>query len=394
MPDPIPVPAGSAYVHIPFCVRKCSYCDFCSYPGQSGEVRADYAAALIREIRAAARWAGGPEGPGRVPLETVFVGGGTPTVLTGRQLASILDELRHGFGLAADPEITLEANPGTVDAEKLERCRDAGFNRISFGLQAVQPSLLGILGRIHSADDFTRSVSLAAAAGFRSISADIMVGLPGQTLSDLDETISIVLSQPVDHVSFYSLILEDGTPLKDQCDRQPWLLPDEEAERAQYHRVVQRLAASGFVHYEISNAARPGHECRHNKVYWQALEYYGFGVAAHSYLGGIRRSNTTGLPTYLSAWAQEHPDPFAAAEVLERLDQPGIMKEAMLLGLRMTEGVSHADFQNRFGVRLMDVFGDEVGSLCARGLLTSDSAGVRLTGSGLDLANQVFMAFV
>ncbi|HAL73738.1 MAG TPA: coproporphyrinogen III oxidase [Clostridiales bacterium] len=394
MPDQFKKAVSAAYIHIPFCVRKCTYCDFCSYPGQTAATIDIYSKALANEIIAAAHWAESTNGPGCRPLDSVFVGGGTPTLMSGQQLSGILHALAQNFGLSDSCEITLEANPGTVTADSLSQCRAAGFNRISLGLQAVQPRLLNLLGRIHSCEDFDRSVRLATDAGFQSINADIMVGLPGQTLADIDETVDFLLRQPVDHVSFYSLILEDGTPLKARCELEPGLLPDEEAERAQYHRVRQRLIHAGFNHYEISNAARRGHECRHNLVYWHALGYYGFGTAAHSCLQGIRRGNAESLESYLSTWRSVQADPFAAATILEELDTLAEMKEVMMLGLRLISGVRDADFYSRFGQHFFDVFPDEINRLTARGLLTSDSEHIRLSELGLDLANQVFMEFV
>ncbi len=385
-------PDVAAYVHIPFCVRKCTYCDFCSYPGQSPEKRLAYCVALQREIAAVARAAGDGQ-----PLDTVFFGGGTPTVLTGEQLAAQIVAIRNNFGLASDGEFTLEANPGTVTADGLRRCREAGFNRISFGLQAIQPALLAMLGRIHNRDDFAAGVAMATAAGFASINADIMFGLPGQTLDDVAATVDFLLTQPVDHVSFYSLSLEEGTPLHALCQRQPDLLPDEETERAQYRLIRQKLQAAGFEHYEISNAARPGHQCRHNLVYWQARPYYGFGVAAHSLLAGVRRGNTDDLDAYLAIWlpgGAGDRDAFAAATVLEIVDEAESRNEAMLLGLRLLKGVSFAEFNERFGVGLLECFGCEVESLRARGLVIVDDKCVRLSELGLDLANQVFMKFV
>jgi oxygen-independent coproporphyrinogen III oxidase len=390
-------PAGSAYVHIPFCVRKCSYCDFCSYPGQSAAKQADYTAALLREIAAAGCWARGADGPATRPLDTVFVGGGTPTVLPAEQLSAILAALRRELGLAGDGEFTLEANPGTVDDAGLRACRQAGFNRISLGLQAIQPHLLDILGRIHTRDDFVAGVVLAKDCGFQSINADIMFGLPGQTTRDVADTVDFLLDMPVDHLSFYSLSLEEGTPLKALCDARPELLPDEETEREQYHLIIERLVKAGFVHYEISNAARPGRTCRHNLVYWQGRSYFGFGVAAHSFLQGVRRGNTVGLDDYLQAFRPVEPgavDPFAAAELLETLDARSAMNEMMMLGLRLLAGVAWRDFADRFGVGLMDVFGPRIAALKKRGLLETDETGVRLSRAGLDLANQVFMEFV
>jgi len=314
------------------------------------------------------------------------------------QLAGILAALDQAFGLAESGEFTLEANPGTVDAAGLELCRRAGYNRISFGLQAVQPHLLKLLGRIHDWNDFTASVNMAVRAGFLSINADIMIGLPRQTINDVAQTLDSLLQLPVDHISFYSLSLEDGTPLQKICARDPGLLPDEETERAQYHLVRQTLLQAGFEHYEISNAARPGHRCRHNQVYWHGGPYYGFGVAAHSFTGQIRRGNTSDLAAYLAAWNDQDPanppQAFAAARVLETIGRNEAQKEMMLLGLRLLDGVDFTDFAARFGCDLRDCFGGQLRELTRRGLLQADNRGVRLTLTGLDLANQVFMEFV
>lgn len=388
--------AMAAYVHIPFCVRKCLYCDFISYPGLTADVQQAYCAALLREIGQAADWAGRQGKPGLSgPLRSVFVGGGTPTVLAPDLLTGILSALQACFGLDPAGEFTLEANPGTVTAASLAVIRQGGFNRISFGLQAAQPALLGRLGRIHGPGDFAASVKMAADAGFTAINADIMIGLPEQTLADVVETLQLVLSLPVDHVSFYSLILEDGTPLKTWCEAHPDSLPDEQLEREQYHLLRQLLKKEGFEHYEISNAARPGCRCRHNLVYWQGKAYYGFGVAAHSYLSGIRRSNTTDLNTYLGQFGPASGEgAFPAGQVEEVIDQREAEKEMLLLGLRLLEGVRYADFSQRFGADLRDRFGRQISQLTKRGLLESDPDGIRLSAAGLDLANQVFCEFV
>lgn len=378
----------AAYVHIPFCVQKCSYCDFVSFANQTATDQAAYSLALQREIAAFGD---------RQKLETVFVGGGTPTILPAKELAAILHALEAAFGFTEDGEYTLEANPGTVTQEGLIQCRQAGFNRISFGLQAVQPNLLSTLGRIHSSTDFTASVNMAVKAGFQSINADIMFGLPDQTLDDVAETVEFVLSQPIDHVSFYSLSLEDGTPLQAICAREPERLPSEETERAQYQLIRQTLQGAGFEHYEISNAALPGKQCRHNLVYWQARSYYGFGAAAHSLIQGVRRANTSDLKVYADVWRPDgngDHDQFAAAQILEKLDQNETRKEVMLLGLRLLAGVSNQDFRDRFGIDLRACFAGQIELLVRRGLLAEDQTGVRLTPLGLDLANQVFMEFV
>ncbi len=389
--------ATAAYVHIPFCVRKCSYCDFVSYPGQSLATRQAYQAALLREIGLAAHWAASqPSAVADGPLRTVFFGGGTPTVLAPEQLTGILQALDQGFGLAPDGEFTLEANPGTVSAAGLATLRRGGFNRISFGLQASQPALLARLGRIHGPEDFQASVQMAAQAGFASINADLMFGLPDQTLDDIAQTLRLVLSLPVNHVSFYSLTLEEGTPLQAWCEANPGHLPDDDAERAQYDLIRGTLRQAGFEHYEISNAARPGQRCRHNLVYWAGLPYYGFGAAARSYLQGVRRANPDDLPAYLEQYgpgsAASQPGP--AGRIEEIVDRKEAEKEMLLLGLRLLEGVRYADFAERFGSDLRDRFSGQIGDLTRRGLLEANESGIRLTAIGLDLANQVFGAFV
>jgi oxygen-independent coproporphyrinogen-3 oxidase len=281
----------------------------------------------------------------------------------------------------------MEANPGTTSPESLAICRQAGFNRISFGLQSASPRLLRSLGRIHDADDFVRSVRMAAAAGYDRISADIMFGLPDQDEQDLDETLQLIFSLPINHVSFYGLILEEGTPLHEAYHRRPGSvrLPDDEEERSQYHLIRHQLAARGFGHYEISNSAQPGQQCRHNLVYWRGLPYMGFGVAAHSYLAGMRRANPTTLEEYAGTWQPE---------VLERVSQDEGMKEMLLLGLRLVDGVSADDFYGRFGRSLDERFPNELGDLQTRGLIVRDHGKVRLSERGLDLANQVFQAFI
>ncbi len=410
-------PAGAAYIHLPFCRRKCQYCDFISFADYQAWQPA-YLQALQAEISAVGRWAR-EQGLVR-PLTSVFFGGGTPTLLPAADLASLLDQLHLAFGLDPAAEVTIEANPGTVSPASLATLRSAGFNRISLGLQAAQAHLLQRLGRIHSARDFVDSVRAARTAGFTRISADLMIGLPGQTLADVRQTLDLLLSLPIEHVSFYSLIIEPDTPFYDHYADHPERLPDEDLERAMYDLVRTTLAAHGLEPYEISNAARPGAACRHNLVYWRARPYYGFGVAAHSYLAGVRRGNTADLATWLAVWApcssQQTPAPAPSMTADTRTGQPvqpgcpgwpfsavvsqesispfEEMREVMLLGLRLTAGVRWADFSSAFGQDARIVFASELADLQRRGLIDTDTDGVRLSRIGLDLANQVFMAFV
>lgn len=393
-------PVRAAYLHWPFCQQKCAYCDFVSWPlAGATDRRSEYTACVLREIEAVAAWS---RAVGlSAPLETVFFGGGTPSLAEPGHLIALLASLRSQFGLSPDAEMTLEANPGTVTVENLKLLRTAGFNRISLGLQAAQDNLLATLGRIHSVADFKESVAAARTAGFSRISADLMLGLPGQTLADALSSVDLVLSLGLDHVSYYSLIIEPGTAFHDTYSNHPDDLPDEDLERTLYHAVRARLAKAGLASYEISNAARPGQACRHNLVYWRCEPYYGFGVAAHSYLQGVRRGNTESWLDYQAAYnpaaatlAERHANPFAAVTTSEAIDVTEAQKEMFLLGLRLTEGVAWADFSARFGTDARGQFAAEFARLQARGLVICDDHGVRLSEYGLDWANQAFAEFV
>ncbi len=408
---PCPPPVRAAYIHWPFCQHKCAYCDFVSWPAAPGEPAA-YCELLLREIGAVTAWSRSRQLA--APLTSVYFGGGTPSLADPAALIRILEALRQTTGLAPAAEITLEANPGTVRLDQLTVLRQAGFNRLSLGLQAAQDALLRSLDRIHTTGDFITAVRTARAAGFERLSADLMLGLPGQTLADALASVELLLDLSIDHVSCYSLTLEPGTPFYERYAGRPDLLPDEDAEREMDHQVRARLTAAGILPYEISNLARPGQECRHNLVYWRGEPYYGFGVAAHSYLDGARRGNTPSLATYARAWsawpaaapaAAVAPDaafppgmqpvwPFPAMESCEIIDADEARRELFLLGLRLTRGVSWADYAARFGDDARQRFAPVWQRLQDRGLIEQDAAGVRLTSIGRDLGNQVFLEFV
>jgi oxygen-independent coproporphyrinogen-3 oxidase len=370
----------------------------------------EYVDALVHEITAVVDYYRGCRPELIRPLRSLFLGGGTPSVLAAGQTVRILEHIRRTIGFDPDCECTLEANPGTITRELLDNCRSAGINRLSLGLQAIQPHLLSLLGRIHSADDFRTSVAMARAAGFTNINVDILVGLPDQTIEDVRQTVAAICSLPIQHVSCYSLILEEGTPLAAAHAAHAFALPADECERAQYHLVFQMLATNGFCQYEISNSARPGFTCRHNRVYWDALPYYGFGLAAHSYVAGVRSGNTSDLDDYISAFsgracpARQHATQDAAldawqkarpvAAITEIIDLDEAMREMMLLGLRLTDGVRDSAFQERFGCSLFSVFSGEIRQLSRRGLIIISGDSIRLSDSGLDLANQAFRMFV
>jgi len=396
----------AAYIHIPFCISKCAYCDFLSFSACAPERRQAYVQALLNEIEQTASLTHDSLSA-KSRLETVYVGGGTPTVLSEDQCVSIMQKIQTEFALTEDAECTIEANPGTVTHEKLVRCRSAGFNRISFGVQAVQPHLLHMMGRIHTAEQAQESIEDASRAGFRNISADILFGLPGQTLQDVRDTLQRVLSWPVTHVSYYGLILEEGTPLADQCYKGFLTLPDDQTEREHYHLIRDVLEANGFQQYEISSSARDGFSCRHNLTYWRGLPYHGFGCGAHRFVNGWRGSNTNDLDEYINNFSNRYTLPdrpvhrhygqklnIPAAHWHESIDYEEAMREMMLLGFRLTKGISARVFKARFGCGYQEVFADSLDLLLRQHLIAIEGDLIRLSRKGLDFANDVFRQFV
>ena len=390
------------YVHVPFCVRKCFYCDFLSFPAGEKE-RERYVSGLLREIsKESVRY-------GKYEVDSVFLGGGTPTVLSGEQIGRIMDGLRAGFSFGEEAEITIEANPGTVDTEKLESCRRAGINRISIGAQSLDDGELALLGRVHSAKDFLEIYGLAGKAGFRNVNVDIMAALPGQNPESYLNGLKRVIDLGPAHISAYSLMVEEGTPFyewygedgkrKDGIASRfptvlptalPTVLPTEEEEREMYERTGEMLEAGGYYRYEISNYARPGYECRHNIRYWRRGDYAGFGLGASSMVENVRWKNSTDMGKYLCCMEEGSGDIKEEQCVLGIRDQ---MEEFMFLGLRMSEGVGKKDFYNAFGKSLEDVYGEIIEKLCAQGLLM-DGDSVRLTPYGRDISNYVMAEFL
>lgn len=374
------------YIHIPFCVKKCSYCDFLSAPATE-QTKEAYMAALFAEIGGRAK-----DYKDRI-VTSVFIGGGTPSLLSADTIRQLMEHIREGFSLASDVEITMEVNPGTVTAEKLTAFYAAGINRLSIGMQSAQEQELKILGRIHDFDGFCQVYREAVEAGFTNINVDVMSGLPGQTLASYKDTLEKVLRlEPMpQHISAYSLIVEEGTPFAAMADRGELPLPEEDTERAMYEETIEVLAGYGFHRYEISNYALDGYECRHNVGYWIRRDYLGFGIGAASLIGNVRFQNGRDLNAYLA-------HPLACREEEQSLTTQEQMEETMFLGLRLIRGVSYPEFARCYGQTLEEVYGEVISRNVADGLLTvrEDETGRRLmlTGRGLDVSNYVMAQFL
>ncbi len=369
------------YIHIPFCVRKCAYCDFASYPGMLSHAQT-YMEALSLELRAQAE---------RFPAcraKTVFLGGGTPTLLSDAQVKAILDAARACFPFAADAEITMEGNPGTLTAENLSAYRAAGVNRLSLGMQAAQDGLLETLGRIHRLRDVREGVRLARAAGFENLNLDLIYGLPGQTEADWRETLSEALALSPEHLSCYALIVEEGTRLAlSIAEGSVKPLPDEDAERGMYDAAIGEAQKAGLCQYELSNFARPGFACRHNLVYWNCEPYLGVGLAAHSYMEELRFGNTAHMGKYLSA-VRAGESPQDSCETLTLKDR---MFERVMLGLRLTRGMDARRFARDFHVTPQACWGEKLTRLVDAGLLVWTGDYLCLTRRGMDVQNAVLV---
>ncbi len=376
------------YVHIPFCVRRCPYCDFNTYAGLE-RLQEPYVEALIREVQAYGQKLERP------PVPTVFFGGGTPTTLTGDQLHRVLDAVREAFDVLPDAEITSEANPGTVDSARFREMRDAGFNRLSLGVQSFHDDELRFLGRIHSAAEAVEAYRKARDAGFENVNLDLMFGLPGQPLDSWRRTLEKALELRPEHLSLYALTVEEGTPLARWVAEGRVPPPDEDATADMYDLACDLLAETGYRHYEISNWALddPTRDwrCRHNLTYWRYERYLGFGAGAHSFDGHRRWWNVSGVAEYIGKIENgETP-----VESSEAPDERLAMGEMMMVGLRLLEeGVPDSRFRARFGVSLLEAFPDEIENLSRMGLLEWHGESLRLSRKGWLLSNRVFVRFL
>lgn len=376
------------YVHIPFCVRKCEYCDFLSAPA-GADTQQEYVRNLLLEIE--------QKGVRCTDYEvtTIFFGGGTPSILKAGWIADILNAIHRNFKVRKDAEITIECNPGTLTFEKLSIYKSAGINRISVGLQSASDAELRELGRIHTYEDFLRSYDLIRKKGFSNVNIDLMAALPGQTLKSYEQTLRRVLALKPEHISAYSLIIEEGTPFYEKYEadellrekgEKPQMLPSEETERLMYERTKELLLAHGYERYEISNYARRGYACRHNIGYWRRENYLGFGLGSASLLENERFHNTTDLTDYLGG-------DYLAYEQ-EKLDKKSQMEEFMFLGLRMTDGISTECFRQTFGLTVELVYGPVLEQQIADQLLRKEDGRIFLTERGLDVSNYVMAQFL
>lgn len=368
---------ASVYIHIPYCVRKCAYCDFESYARRLADAD-EYVARVLQEMeRARGEY-------GNLGVPTLYIGGGTPSLLSPDQLSRLLDGAARFFSLDANAEISMEANPGTVDAAKLRAFRSAGVNRISFGAQASQTRLLALLGRVHTWPEAVLAVDDAFEAGISNINLDLMYALPGQTAEDFAETLDAALSLPVSHLSCYSLILEEGTPLTRRVEAGTLPEPRDEDSVRMQRLALEKTRAAGMERYEISNYARPGLECRHNLVYWERGNYIGFGCAAHSMMNDERFFNPD-YRAYLSGAPQSEREPVRGTEKME---------ETLLLGLRMTKGISLAAFERAYGKACADALRREIRPLADGGLARLADGRFALTAEGMDVQNAVVVRLV
>lgn len=373
------------YIHIPFCVKKCAYCDFLSGPATLTEQK-EYVAAMIREIY------GYREMAKEYEVVTIFVGGGTPSVLSADQMVSIFRALRKVFDISPNAEITTELNPGSVTTEKLLAYKEVGMNRLSMGLQSVNNEELEQLGRIHTFEQFKQTYQLARELNFTNINVDLISAIPGQTCKSWEKTLHTVAKLQPEHISAYSLIIEEGTPFYEKYHADTkGCLPDEEEERRIYERTSKCLEAYGYYRYEISNYAKAGYECKHNLGYWERKNYLGIGVGAASLLNNVRYAHIRDRGSYVKELCKGGANIKVDIEVL---DQKAQIEEFMFLGLRNTQGIRKDVFFDTFHISVESVYGEVVPILKKEGLLLEDPQGLRLTQRGIDISNYVFVKFL
>ena len=371
-------PASSIYIHIPFCATKCYYCAFNTYAFHKEQAKA-YLTALRTEMELYA--------PDTEPLQTIFIGGGTPSILSTNALAQLFTDIQQHFQITPDAEITVECNPGTVDAEKLRVMQDNGVNRLSFGLQAMQDETLKQLGRIHTATEFLESYHLARENGFENINIDLIFALPDQTMKAWHHTLNEVIALDPDHISAYNLVMEETTPFYEWWQAGELHLPSEDTEADMFQYTIETLTAHGYVHYEICNFAKSNYDAKHNLVYWNNQPCIGLGAGASGYINGIRYTNIRGIAPYINKLSKRNK-PIADTE---RLTGKAEKAETLMFALRKREGISIDAYQDRFGEKIEIAFGNILKKWIDLQLLEHTATHLRLTPRGLLLANEVFV---
>ncbi len=394
------------YIHIPFCKQKCVYCDFISFPCMENKMES-YFECVLKEITKKAE-----ELKNKVndysckelekyeicndisnkKIDTIYIGGGTPSIVPAEYIEEIISKIFEKYDVSKDVEITIEVNPGTVDEIKLKKYFEIGINRLSIGLQTTKKELLKMLGRIHSYEDFEKTYQIARNVGFNNINVDLMIGLPNQTIEDVEDSLNKIIDKSPEHISVYSLIVEENTKMYDLIEENIIKLPEEELERKMYWKVKEILEKNGYNHYEISNFAKQNYESKHNLNCWNQHEYVGFGVSAHSYLNKIRYSNINNINQYIENCKNGNSK--SNIIIHENQTKEQIMKEYMLIGLRKIDGVMISEFKNKFVDNPVDIYRKELNKLVNEDLIEINEDCIKLTNKGLDLANIVWMEFI
>lgn len=371
------------YIHIPFCMKKCKYCDFISFENCNDYIN-EYVNALIKSIIKSEYT--------DLEVDTIYLGGGTPSIIDSKYIDDILNAIREKFNINKDCEITLEVNPGTVDSNKLNDYYRIGINRLSIGLQSTYDRLLQNIGRIHTYNQFKECYDLARKIEFKNINIDLMLALPGQTLEEVENSVEKVIELNPEHISLYSLILEDGTKLKEEVDNGIQVLPSEELERKMYHSTKRILESHGYNHYEISNFSKEGYESKHNLNCWNQEEYIGFGLASHSYFENKRFSNIDNLEEYIKNINEDNIEKNIVINEIQTKEEQ--MKEYMMLGFRKLKGISISKFEQKFEMHPLFYFRFELATLEDDLLIEVDLDDIKMTKRGLDFANRIFGEFV
>ena len=379
------------YIHIPFCKQKCYYCDFISFANKEEYIK-KYIQALLKEIVEVSKEYNNMQKENKKEITTIYIGGGTPSFIDEKYIEEILNKIKQEFKMSKDVEITIEVNPGTADEDKLKKYNQIGINRISIGLQSTKNEILKQIGRIHTYEQFLETYNLSRKNNIKNINVDLMLGLPNQTIEDLNESVEKVIKLNPEHISIYSLIIEENTVIEKQIQEGKIELPTEEIERQMYWNVKNRLEKENYIHYEISNFSKKDQQSKHNLNCWNQEEYIGLGLAAHSYINNKRYCNTDNIKEYIENIENNNYE--NNRQICEIQNEEEKMKEYMLLGLRKIDGVNIQKFKNKFSKNPIYVFRKELEKLVNEELIQIDLNNIQLTRKGLDFANIVWEEFV